>query len=143
MFDGFPVTNPLATTKPILRPELLPLRARDSGLHPVAIGIALGGYGLFLLASWIGFAFGYQAFIMLVIDMLSLMYFGLLLGLGQDAARIRATAPTRSFAEFLDGRVATATGCVSGQEALVQVAFMPLLLGCTMGVFAAMWLLIQ
>jgi hypothetical protein len=32
---------------------------------------------------------------------------------------------------------------VSGRDALVQVALMPVLLGCTMGFFAMVWLAVR
>jgi len=117
--------------------------ATEGGVHPGAIGLALAGYGLFLGASWAGWAFGYMALLVGVIYFLSAMYFGLLVGGGMVAAASRGDRARRSFKEFLDGRVQTLTGTVSGRNALVQVAFMPILLGLTMCFFAAVWLCVR
>ena len=74
---------------------------------------------------------------------LSAMYFGLLVGGGMVASASRGDRTRRSFREFLNGRVQTLTGAVSGWNALVQVAFMPILLGLTMCFFAAVWLCVR
>lgn len=54
-----PFTAPqVARPKPLLRRvEAI----ADGHLHPAVVGIALGGYGLFLVASWAGWAFGTTA----------------------------------------------------------------------------------
>lgn len=78
-----------------------------------------------------------------VITGLAAMYFGLLIGLGRSAATFRGDISRRSFAEFLRGHVQILTGRVSGRDALVQIAFMPMLLGVTMGFFAIYWLSVR
>ncbi len=117
--------------------------AADEFVHPGAIGLAMGGFGLFLVASWTGWAFGYTSLLIAVITGLAAMYFGLLIGLGRSAATFRGDIGRRSFAEFLRGQVQILTGRVSGRDALVQIAFMPMLLGLTMGFFAIYWLSVR
>ncbi len=109
------------------------------GMHAAAVAIGLSGYGVFLIASWVGWAFGYTALLITVVYGLSLMYFGLLVGLGRSAAAARGDIETRSFRDFMRGRVATLTGAVDGRNALVQVAVMPVVLGLTMVFFAVVW----
>lgn len=124
-------------------PDVDSTPAAEGGIHPGAIALALGGYGIFLAASWAGWAFGYNALLIAVIYFLSAMYFGLLIGPGMLSARSRGDRCQRSFRAFLNGRVQTLTGPVSGLNALVQVAFMPILLGCTMTFFAIVWLVVR
>jgi hypothetical protein len=112
----------------------------DEYMHPAVIGFALGGFVLFLAASWIGWAVGYTALLIGVISFLGLMYFGPLVACGRMSAEFRGEVSQRSFARFLAGRVRTFTGTIRGSEALMQIAFMPIALGCVMCVFAAMWL---
>ena len=112
-------------------------------MHPSIIALALGGFAIFLIASWVGWAVGYTALLIVVVYGLSAMYFGMLLHFGQSSAIHRGDVSTRSFRQFLDGRVQTFTGWVSGRSALVQIAFMPILLGCTMCFFAGLWLSVR
>jgi hypothetical protein len=49
--------------------------AEDEYVHPAAIAMALGGFGLFPSASWVGWAFGYMALLFAVICVLGIMYF--------------------------------------------------------------------
>lgn len=128
---------------PIARQQSITLHVpspADDYLHPGAVGIALGGLGLFLVASWIGWAFGYTALLLAVIMVLCVMYFGPLIGVGQASAEARGEVTRRGFAQFLTGPVGTFTGHVTGFTALMQIAFMPIALGCLMCFLAALWL---
>lgn len=136
-----PQARELVPLQVTARPHLQP--ATEGGVHPGAIGLALAGYGLFLGASWAGWAFGYTALLIAVIYFLSAMYFGLLIGGGVIAAANRGDYTRRSFKQFLSGRVHTLTGTVSGWNALIQVAYMPILLGLTMCFFAVVWLCVR
>jgi hypothetical protein len=127
-------------------PAALPTKAApitEGSVHPGAIALALGGFGLFLAASWIGWDFGYMSLLLAVIVVLSAMYFGPLVGGGLVAAASRGETSHRSFGEFLTGRVQTLTGWVDGRDALIQIALMPILLGGTMSFFALLWLAIR
>jgi hypothetical protein len=132
-----PISIPTAVTVPQADAPL------DEFVHPGAIGLALGGFGIFLAASWIGWAFDYTAMLVGVVTGLGALYFGLFLTLGRSAAAARGEVTHRSFAAFLRGRVQTREGIVSGRDALVQIAFMPILLGLTMLGFAFYWLSIR
>jgi hypothetical protein len=68
----------------------------DGSVHPGATGLALAGYGLFLAASWAGWAFGYAALLTGVIFFLSAMYFGLLIGGGMIAGATKRIAASAS-----------------------------------------------
>ena len=117
-----------------------PAPAADAYLHPAVVGIALIGPGLFAAASWVGWAVGYTALLVAVVHMLGVMYFWPMLHLGRTSAQFRGEVTRRSFTEFLAGHVQTFTGRVSGAAALMQIAFLPIVLGCLMCFFAAAWL---
>lgn len=69
----------LMTLRPIVTPRIVTNKTQvESFIHPGAIVIAFGGYGLFLIASWTGWAFGYTSMLIMVIYGLSVMYFGML-----------------------------------------------------------------
>ena len=128
------------SSEPIVTAEIAEIAVNDEFVHPGAIGLAMGGFAVFIVASWTGWAFGYTTLLLAVVTGLAAMYFGLLLGLGRNAAKFRGDVGTRSFSAFLNGTVQVLTGRVSGQDALVQIAFMPILLGATMVFFAIYWL---
>ncbi len=128
------------TSMPAIGVPTAHTRLISHNVHPAAIGIALGGYGVVLAAAWIGFGYGYQRFLFGVILLLSVMYFVPLIGMGADAERRRTQSAPRGFRDFLRGQVATATGATDGLDALVQIAFAPVLYGLAMACFAAIWL---
>ena len=119
------------------------IAANDEFVHPGAIGLAMGGFGLFIVASWAGWSFGYTTLLLTVVTGLAAMYFGLMIGLGRNAAQFRGDVGTRSFRAFLNGYVQILTGRVSGRDALAQIVFMPILLGATMAFFAIYWLTVR
>lgn len=137
------VSRPLVVLPRLASPCLAAVPVTHDGVHPGAIGIALAGYGVFLAASWVGWGYGYTGLLMGIITFLSIMYFGLLVGGGMAAAANRDDRTRRSFRSFANGYVETSTGVVSGRNALVQICFMPILLGFIMCVFAAIWLLLR
>lgn len=117
--------------------------AADEFVHASAIGLAMGGFGVFIVASWTGWAFGYTSMLIAVVSGIAAMYFGLLICLGRSAATFRGDIDRRSFTGFLGGHVQVQGGRVSGRDALVQIAFMPILLGVTMLFFAVYWLSVR
>ncbi len=136
--------RPLMFSEVRVEPTIvLPVVPSDEHVHPGAIALALGGFGIFLSASWIGWSFGYTSLLLGIVTGLAAMYFGLLLGLGRSAAAFRGDTTRRSFAAFLRGHVQTLEGRVSGRDALTQIAFMPILLGVTMVFFACLWLSVR
>jgi hypothetical protein len=46
---------------------------RDEYVHPGAIALALGGFAIFLVASWIGWSFGYTSLLLGVVTGLAAM----------------------------------------------------------------------
>jgi hypothetical protein len=118
------------------RSELKPA----TGVHPAAIATALAAYGGFIIAAWIAFGQGYAALDLTVVVLINVVLLGLLVG---GAMMSRSMTPDRqtkrSFGEFVNGPVDTATGEISGREAFVQIAVMPILLAIGGSTIAAIF----
>jgi hypothetical protein len=83
----------------------------------------------FIIAAWIAFSRGYAALDLTVVILISVVLLGLFAGcalMSRNMTRDRETE--RTFGEFIHGEVDTATGEISGRDALVQIAAMPILL---------------
>jgi hypothetical protein len=111
-----------------------------TGVHPAAIEIALAAYGSFIIAAWIAFGRGYAALDLTVVVLISVVLAGLLVG---GATMSRSMTPDRetkrSFGEFVNGPVDTETGEISGRDALLQIAAMPILLAIGGSTIAAIY----
>lgn len=129
--------RPQARSAAVARVDYAASAARS--VHPGAIALGLAGFALFLTASLAGWAVGETAVPIAVIVVLATLYFGMMTGLGAYAERFRGGAAGRSFRAFLAGRTAVLTGTVTGTEALVQIALLPLLLGLLMSYLAVLW----
>ena len=119
-------------------PYLLPA----TRVHPIAIAIPLLAYAWLGVAAWLAFAGGETSLILAVLFVLSVMYFGLLVGgavMGRNMTPERQQ--DRSVREFLDGEVEIATGRITGREAMMQIAMMPvaLAIGGTAIILCAVW----
>ncbi len=119
-------------------PHLLPA----TRVHPIAIAIPLLAYAWLGVAAWLAFAGGETSLILAVIFVLSVMYFGLLVGgavMGRNMTPERKQ--DRTVREFLDGEVEIATGRVTGREAMMQIVLMPvaLAIGGTAIILCAVW----
>jgi hypothetical protein len=94
----------------------------------LAIGIA--GYAGILAAFW--FAFGGNseaAFVLVIVSLFALMYFGLPYLMNRTAAKHGANErKPQSTSEFLMGDFDTFTGRISGWSAFWQYAFLPVAL---------------
>ncbi len=100
-----------------------------TGVHPAAIATTLAAYGLFIIVAWIAFGRGYAALDLTVVVLVSVVLLGLLVGGAMMSRNMTPDRETeRSFGEFVNGPVDTATGEISGRDALVQIAAMPVLL---------------
>ncbi len=93
-----------------------------------------------VLIAWAAFAGGYTSLALAVISFFCVVFFTLMLGLGSHAHQAGLPkVPRRSFGEFLNGTVDIQTGPVSGWQALIQTATVPVTLavGGTMIVLCA------
>ena len=105
-----------------------------TNVHSSTVATALAAYVLFITAAWIVFGRGYAALDLAVVVVISVVLFGLFAGaaiMSRDMTPDRAT--TRTFGEFVTGKVDIESGEISGRAAPVQIAAMPILLavgGC-------------
>lgn len=110
-----------------------------SGVHPNAVVALLGLYGVLMLSFWLFFGGPATALTLAVITVLGLMYFGMLgAGIVFSDSPPRGV-PGRDFGEFLNGRVLTFTGWISGTEALWQIIALPVALSAGAVVFGTIW----
>ena len=111
-------------------PASLPLLKESTAVHPGAIWISIGAFAWFVIAAWIAFAGDREAAVSIfMVVFINVMLIGLLAGGGwysRDMTPDRATS--RSFGAFVRGQVETATGKITGREALLQIAAMPVIL---------------
>lgn len=120
----------------------------DLSVHPAPIVVGLGSCAWFLILSWTCFgAFDLRTGLAVaVVTIISLLYLGgITLGAYNsfNAVNGRAAEPRRSLHEFLRGPVDIATGVVSGREAMLQIALLPVSLAVGATAMALIWVSIQ
>lgn len=112
-----------------------------AGLHPVVIDIALGATLLGVLSIWLTFGWAPQIdYLLAVASVFTIVFFSILLlsrsyTTGDPRWRQRRT----SFKRFLKERVALQDSRVSGREALVQVALLPVMLAFAFAAIGVIW----
>lgn len=106
-----------------------------SRLHPGVLGVTAGAYVAMVLVFWLGFATPNDHYLPLVVFSLVLAAFIgtplLLAKTGSDFWRRHGGGPAQRFASFrrfLDGTFESGGGNVSGREALILVALVPVAL---------------
>jgi hypothetical protein len=108
---------------------------RATHVHPLAVAAAAAGYAWFLLVCWIVFAADQEmAATLFVASGISIVMLGLLAELGWSGRNVVPwMRASRSWTEFLDGRVDTFTGPMTGRAVFVHLAGMSgvLALGAT------------
>jgi hypothetical protein len=129
---------PRTSLKLIVPTEPSPAAVTDTTVHPVAVAIPLVCSAWFLLVSWVAFAGGETSLVLAVVTLIGVMFLGLVVG-GGALARDMVPMPKhrRSFQEFLNGNVEIATGRVRGNEALLQIAALPVSIAIGATIIAA------
>ena len=124
-------------------PATQPLLKQSTAVHPAAIWISIGAFAWFMLAAWIGFAGDREAAVSIfMVVFINVMLIGLLAGGGWYSRNMTPErSTTRSFRAFVRGPVDTATGRITGREALLQIAALPMILsiGGTIIIALAVW----
>jgi hypothetical protein len=112
----------------------------DTSVHPDVIKIALGATVFFLLVAWGAFAGdGETALVLGVITVFSLLYFGLFVVGSVSSVEVVPDGLKRSFVQFLRGKVSIATGTISGWDALIQIAGLPVILAGAAVAISTCW----
>jgi hypothetical protein len=111
-------------------PARLPVRKESTAVHPVAVLIPLAACASFFTAAWIGFAADREAAVsVFMAGFVNLMLMGLLVGGGWYCRDVTSDGSIgRTFRAFFRGAVDTATDKITGREALIQIAAMPVIL---------------
>jgi hypothetical protein len=133
-------TSLAVSTKP-----LASAAAADLSVHPAPIMIGLACCAWFLLISWVCFApLDRETALMVgVVTIIFAMFLGgMTIGALYSSARAGGSV-RRSFREFINGEVDTATGLISGREAMIQIAALPLTLAAGGTAMAVIWTLIR
>ncbi|GAC1574246.1 MAG: hypothetical protein NVS3B5_04410 [Sphingomicrobium sp.] len=124
-------------------PVATPLLKQSTAVHPAAIWISIGSFAWFVIAAWIGFAADREAAVSIfMVGFINVMLIGLLAGGGWYSRNMTPDrSTTRSFGAFVRGPVDTATGSITGREALFQIAALPVILsiGGTIIIALAVW----
>lgn len=123
-----PVVQPV--NKTVAPAHNTPPLQEATAVHPIAVAIPIVAFAWFVIAAWIGFAGDREAAVSIVmVGFVNAMLFGLLAGGGWYSRNTTPELATnRSFADFISGRVDIATGQITGREALIQIAALPLFL---------------
>lgn len=111
----------------------------QTGIHPAVIKAVAGLYAAMVVVFWMVFGRGEARLALGFITLLGLMYFGLLSGLSLVADAPAEGETVRSLGAFLNGRVSTYTGWISGREAVLQILTLPTFLVGTAIVLGAIY----
>jgi hypothetical protein len=100
-----------------------------TSVHPAAVAVPAIAASWLVLGAWAVFGGVDTVTVLAMVTVVLIMYGGLMLAGGafaHDATPDRAR--TRTFKAFLSGRVDTATGPITGREAFMEIASMPVIL---------------
>jgi hypothetical protein len=117
-------------------------RAGQTGVHPIAVKIAIGAVLWFLTVVWIAFAHRGTDFDLVVVTLFFAMFFTLFLLTASFSAR-DPRWPTRDMGlrEFLDSKVGLATGEESGRDVLIEIALVPVTLAFAATLIGLAWMI--
>jgi len=120
-------------------------RQAQTGVHPVAIEIALAAALWFIAVTWVSFARGPEVdWDLVVVTLFFMFFFALFLftashALNDPRWRQRKT----NFREFLDSEVGTATGPMKGREVLIEIAVIPVSLAFAATLIGVIWIAVH
>jgi hypothetical protein len=124
-------------------PQKHPALLEATAVHPAPIWISIAAFAWFVIAAWIGFAGDREAAVLIfMVGFITAMLLGLLAGGGWYSRNITPERRiTRSLRSFLAGPVDIATGRITGREAMLQIAGLPVILsiGGTIIIALAVW----
>jgi hypothetical protein len=121
------------------------LREPQTGVHPAAIVIALIAALWFVAVTWVSFARGAEVdWDLVVVTLFFAFFFALFLFTASHALKDRRWHQRdTSFREFLRSEVGTATGPMSGRDAMLEIAVMPLSLAFAATLIGVVWIAIR
>jgi hypothetical protein len=116
----------------------------ETGINPIIGKISIAAALWFLVVIWASFsAHGYVDVVLTVVTLFFVMFFTLfLLTASYTWNDPRWKLPPSTFREFLQRRVGTRTGPMSGREALIEITFLPVMLAVAATIFGIIWRLV-
>ena len=117
--------------------------ARETGVHPIVIKIAVGAAVWFVVTSWLAFAWGPEIDYLLVIVTLFFAFFFTLFLLTASFSVHDSRWPVRrtSFREFLKSNIRIGSGTMSGREVLIEIALLPVALAFGATLIGLAWVI--
>jgi hypothetical protein len=134
-----PVTPEIAEKKQLPREVR---GAQEANIHPVLGEIAIGASLWFLVVVWVSFAAGTDTGLPLaMVTLVFVISFGLLMLVGSYSWRDpRWSFPQRNLRDFMKCEVGLESGRVTGREALIQIALVPVTLALAATLIGIVWL---
>lgn len=100
-----------------------------TSMHPAAVVVPAIAASWLVAGAWMVFGGTDTSTVLAMVTVILVMYAGLMLGGGAFAHNVTPDqARSRTFTDFLKGHVDTATGLLTGRQALVEIATMPVIL---------------
>ena len=117
--------------------------AKEAGVHPIVIKIAIGAVLWFLAVTWLAFAGSVETDFLLVIVTL---FFGFFLGLFLLTASHTVKDPRwpvreTSLRTFLTSEVGIGSGTMSGRDVLIEIALVPVALAFAATLIGLAWMI--
>jgi hypothetical protein len=117
----------------------------QTGVHPVAVEVALAAALWFIAVTWVSFARGPRVdWDLLVVTLFFIFFFALFLLTASYALKDRRWRQRRTnFRQFLESEVGTGTGPMSGREVLLEIAVIPISLAFAATLIGVIWIAVH
>ncbi|GJL91209.1 group III truncated hemoglobin [Hyphococcus sp.] len=132
---------------PVSEVQSAPLTAPASDIHPRVFACMFGAYAWMLFSLWLAVKSDREAVFVVAISTFFLaMYAGLpfaLNALGRKYSNSGDNNNASDFGAFLDKKISTYTGTLTGREVMIQITVIPILLAIGMTAMAIMIVHVQ
>ncbi len=117
----------------------------QTGVHPVAIEIALAAALWFIAVTWVSFARGPEVdWDLAVVTLFFIFFFALSLFTASHALKDpRWRQRKTNFPEFLESEVGTDTGPMRGREVLLEIVVIPVSLAFAATLIGVIWIAVH
>jgi hypothetical protein len=117
-------------------------RQAETGVHPVAIEIALAAALWFIAVTWVSFARGPEVdWDLLVVTLFFIFFFALFLFTASHALKDpRWRQRKTNFRQFLNSQVGTDSGPMRGRDVLLEIAVIPVSLAFAATLIGLIWI---
>lgn len=137
------VTATILVRPPSTQPAIVKVAAPATELHPAILALSAGLYATMIGIFWVTFASALDVAIALGIAAFFLAMFVAVPIVMLRSGTIGDRVPTTSLRAFLDGKLDTFTGLVSGRAALALVVTVPVCLTAGAAAMATIFRILQ